>query len=735
MTIFIGPEDIHSRMFKPLIGIIGCHKNKDRADAQRRTWMPMAKGFDVKFFVGIGEGMEGDDVVQLDVLDDYWHLTPKTRMALQWALDNGYSHMVKADDDGYIVPDRLMEAIDPEADYIGRLRGPANGFRAPYASGFCYILSRRAMELRIAGDDTPYVAEDQATGNILLAAGVQCKPDYRIVVAQSKHNATSAAEGPTASNDYIAACEYTPEQMDEIHRIWLSSPANTVEPPRLEGEFDRVCVQMKCLLRDGLMYKSTAGILANLPGARLVLIDDGVESREKITYYAKLRQAGHTCAWMPFDSGFGAKSNEAIQYYDRPYVLIASDDFDFTPQAAEGIRKMMAVLDGDPAIDIASGRVDDNPYEAELHVRVREDGLLDISTPRPDYSKMKVVSGVEYLEVGLTVNYNLMRKEVFEKMRWDDEFKIGGDHGLFYLKAKERGLRTAWVKGVSISQLRPQSGDCDPRYGHFRGRARHSLPRLYKKYGWWSWTGMDGVCETMETAALWSELNTPRAVFAEPRKSVRKQLKLKRRDEKKRAATLKKLTRPERGKYCIDPAYKMRSEVPHFDDTPFADEYQKEVYELARAEFDRRGFETVLDIGCGGAYKLLKYFGDQKTAGIEVEPTLSWLKAKYPDRLWRAPQCVALPYDMVICSDVIEHVEDPDALLEQIKAVRPKLVVISTPDRTLLNGPPLGPPKNIHHRMEFTAKEFCDYIGRHFKILLHEHTNRAQGSQCILATL
>lgn len=719
---------------KILVAVVSCEKHQDRNDAIRRTWGPMVRGADLKFFRGGTEPPMPDEVI-IDELDDYYHLTPKTRKMFRWALDQGYDFVFKTDSDVYVAPERLMESIPVDADYCGRLRGPANGFRAPYASGFAYWLSRKGMEARLALPDDAYMAEDQATGNILMAQGVSCLPDYRYVVAQSKNNATSGSEGPTAGNDIIASCEYSPEQMDEVHRIWLSSPANTVEPPKLEGEFDRVCVQMKCLLRDGLMYRSTAGVLANLPGARLVIVDDGLESREKITYYAKLRAAGHTCAWLPFDSGFGAKSNEAIKYYDRPYVLIASDDFDFTPKAADGVRCMMAVLDGDPSIDIASGRVDDNPYEGDLIVRVREDGLKEISTPRPNYSKMRTIGDVEYLEVGLTVNYNLMRREVFEKVRWDDEFKIGGDHGLFYLNAQEQGLKTAWVKDVSISQLRPKAGDCDPRYGEFRGRARHSLPRLYKKYGWWSWTNMQGDIDTQETAELWCLANTPKEPNVMFKRSARKELKMKKREERKKALMLKNVVKPETGSYCIRPDYNSRSEVPHYDDTGMKDEYQKEVYEIARQEFDKRGLKTVLDLGCGGAYKLLKNFSDVHTVGIEVEPTLSWLKHTYPDRLWRPAQCVATFYDMVICSDVIEHVVDPDVIVEQIKAYRPKLIVISTPDRSLLNGPELGPPKNIHHVREWTAKEFGDYLRQHFNIVLHQHTNREQGTQLVIATL
>ena len=40
---------------------------------------------------------------------------------------------------------------------------------------------------------------------------------------------------------------------------------------------------------------------------------------------------------------------------------------------------------------------------------------------------------------------------------------------------------------------------------------------------------------------------------------------------------------------------------------------------------------TVLDIGTGSGFKLLKYFNNYDTIGMDLTPTVNWLKSKYPN--------------------------------------------------------------------------------------------------------
>ena len=87
--------------------------------------------------------------------------------------------------------------------------------------------------------------------------------------------------------------------------------------------------------------------------------------------------------------------------------------------------------------------------------------------------------------------------------------------------------------------------------------------------------------------------------------------------------------------------------------------------------------------------------------------------------------------DMVICADVIEHVDDPDELIEFIKKMNFKHLIISTPDRNLLHSKLgrsiTGPPVNKHHIREWTFDEFAEYIGEHFDIILHGSIEKEYG--------
>lgn len=170
--------------------------------------------------------------------------------------------------------------------------------------------------------------------------------------------------------------------------------------------------------------------------------------------------------------------------------------------------------------------------------------------------------------------------------------------------------------------------------------------------------------------------------------------------------------------YCIKPGYTHRDSVPHFDDTPFKDEFQDEVYQYARQAYKGGG---VIDLGCGSGFKLMKHFRYATTLGLELEPTLSFLRKTYPDRTWMMPGSqVPGGGALLICSDVIEHVEDPDQILDYMLAINPKCIVISTPDRDELQiDTQNGPPRNIHHVREWTCSEFLEYLSSRFVVEDH----------------
>lgn len=471
----------------------------------------------------------------LPVEDTYQALPAKVRAICRWALEQKYDFAFQMDDDTYVRPERLLSSGFEVHDYIGRFRGPSGGYPAPYCSGFGYWISKRAMEIVASQPLTSDIADDRWIGNILHDAGINGVMDgryrvtycdeslvagnkgngredcmvgnalhagglsgvqdnrYVIVASPNGANTPFAPEGPRQGNDIIAACEFEPAQMHQIHRQWLSTPAMPIKQLPA-GRLSNVCIVIKTFLRDGYLLKCIEGIQKEFCECKMVIVDDGdMESavgKQKLLTYEQLRRAGHICQWLPKDSGFGAKSNAAVRFCDRPYVLIGSDDFDFSASGVRsGIERMAAVLDNCPDIGVASGRVNAKPYEMTLQMGP------DWAKETPGYHEVKRVKGIEIQLCDLTVNYSLIRREVFEKVRWDDDVKIGGgEHGAFFIDVKRAGWKVALVSGATIREMKGHVLGNNRDYYKMRARAKNPERPCYIRRGINHYIGAAG-CE------------------------------------------------------------------------------------------------------------------------------------------------------------------------------------------------------------------------------------------------
>jgi hypothetical protein len=482
-----------------LIAVTSCHAFRTRADAIRETWAPEVKDADVRFFLGTLPNPSGDsrpDEILLPVPDGYHFLSQKTQLIRRWALEHGYDYLWKVDDDVYLRPERLKVA---RLDYVGRVRGPSGNYRAPYCSGFCYGMTRRALELIApidwnASDD---FSEDRWVGNQLLAKGITPRNEPNFVVHSSKNNTISGREAPLVDNQIIASCEYNPVRMRSIHQDFKNGLRSTDKvTPQPKGSLSRVAVMIKTFLRDGYLAACLTGLERNFPDCKLVIMDDGYESREKIAKYSELRRRGHSCEWLPFDSGFGEKANAAIQHCDRDYVLIGSDDFDFSdPRVRSGVEAMVKVLDGVPSLGLVSGRVDSRPYEFTWEQV--DGGLREVKK----FHASGEVNGAKYHLCDLTVNYSLIRRKVFEAahgdIRWDGgEVKIGGgEHSAFFIDLQRTYWGVAYVEGANVNQFKfnPQWQMKD--YHAMRARARVPGRPCLKRRGISKYILADGTVE------------------------------------------------------------------------------------------------------------------------------------------------------------------------------------------------------------------------------------------------
>ncbi|MBV7257571.1 class I SAM-dependent methyltransferase [Pacificimonas sp. WHA3] len=162
--------------------------------------------------------------------------------------------------------------------------------------------------------------------------------------------------------------------------------------------------------------------------------------------------------------------------------------------------------------------------------------------------------------------------------------------------------------------------------------------------------------------------------------------------------------------------------------------YQHQVYALASKLIFENGFQTVFDVGCGPASKLA-WLHDRhpevEFTGFDQPNAIAFCKDRYAWGNWVGDDfdspAEAHPEqkaDLVISSDVIEHLTDPDRLLDYVKRrLKPNGVALfSTPDRARLYNEDSKRPRNPYHIREWTAEEFKSYLSDSgFKIVRSEH--------------
>lgn len=145
---------------------------------------------------------------------------------------------------------------------------------------------------------------------------------------------------------------------------------------------------------------------------------------------------------------------------------------------------------------------------------------------------------------------------------------------------------------------------------------------------------------------------------------------------------------------------------------------QDPVYRWA-ARLTRSGAECVVDVGCGTGHKLVRRVAPhaRRWVGVDQSSALELARREFPDGNWLEADLsvaaswdlvAALHPDLVICSDVIEHVVDPLSLLRGLRRTigeRGQLL-LSTPDRGRLEDrDDQGPPPNPRHVREWNEAE------------------------------
>lgn len=158
------------------------------------------------------------------------------------------------------------------------------------------------------------------------------------------------------------------------------------------------------------------------------------------------------------------------------------------------------------------------------------------------------------------------------------------------------------------------------------------------------------------------------------------------------------------------------------------------VYVIGKKLIKKLNLSSVLDIGCREANKLMNliYPVCNNVYGIDFEDYfIEQCKRKYKtdnffvDDVENPKLELNKKFDLIICSDIIEHLIDPDKLLHYIRKYSHEnsVIIISTPERDLRYGKQCNKPKLKGHIREWNFLEFKNYIEyQGFEILYHKPT-------------
>ena len=174
--------------------------------------------------------------------------------------------------------------------------------------------------------------------------------------------------------------------------------------------------------------------------------------------------------------------------------------------------------------------------------------------------------------------------------------------------------------------------------------------------------------------------------------------------------------------YSIKDGYRINSAPrAYVDSVEESRIYQVQVYEQVARMAEAPEVCHVIDVGCGAGVKLVEIVAPRgvSVCGLDLPETIHGCRKRYPGHDWvegdlsdstlRSPGI----FDLVVAADVIEHLEDPDCLLNFVRTAchHATRIVLSTPERDLRRGSDdMGPPGNPAHVREWNAAEFCEYL-------------------------
>lgn len=156
-------------------------------------------------------------------------------------------------------------------------------------------------------------------------------------------------------------------------------------------------------------------------------------------------------------------------------------------------------------------------------------------------------------------------------------------------------------------------------------------------------------------------------------------------------------------------------------------------YKVLLGEIKKLNPESILDAGCGEGFTLNKLKQakiGRHLEGMEfVDAAIALGKKIHPAIPIRKANIYKMPYkdnsfDLVICTEVLEHLDDPEKALVELKRVTSKYLVLTVPDEPLFTIQRFLRGKNIfklgahpEHIQHWSAGSFKKFVKSYVKII------------------
>ncbi|MHC4140593.1 MAG: class I SAM-dependent methyltransferase [Planctomycetota bacterium] len=144
----------------------------------------------------------------------------------------------------------------------------------------------------------------------------------------------------------------------------------------------------------------------------------------------------------------------------------------------------------------------------------------------------------------------------------------------------------------------------------------------------------------------------------------------------------------------------------------------------------REGLGSVLDVGCGTGCKLVAHLEPvaRTSVGLDQQTVIDLVQKLHPESkssfvvadLERPAETDLGTFDLIVSIDVVEHLLDPDLLLDFIRAHchDGSWVALSTPERDVRRGPDNMKSPRKEHVREWNQGELRQYLeSRGFEVV------------------